>query len=265
MDSLGEAVGILAEGGLLVSPYKLSIIRGVDQAVSGTVDGLRQRLYDLEEANRDQWSMGYLTLEDDLIGSVYGRVESARVYDPQALQNLVFLRCAAVVDCLPRILTCTVESGGVKSFGRTDEKVARMMEEFGEANIPDLTRFRVITDGLVDLEVAVNAVRADYDMRLLSGNNYYAGRGARRKYGTPWRGINTVWGGFEWTAQEGCDAVTTEVQFISRRVWAVSEIDHPFNVAKVVEYPSEELRQYIRSLMLKASILDFEEAFGKLE
>jgi hypothetical protein len=62
-------------------------------------------------------------------------------------------------------------------------------------------------------------------------------------------------------ARNPADQIATEVQMVTERVRALIDLEHHFNVSQIFEYPDEAARDYVYSLMLKASILDFQERF----
>jgi hypothetical protein len=92
----------------------------------------------------------------------------------------------------------------------------------------------------------------------MSIHNHYS-INVRKKYITPFRGVNTVWCGEDENNER--DVISTEIQLMTQRVRSIAYIDHPFNVSKSLQYPDDESRDYVYSLLAKASILDFQERF----
>lgn len=114
---------------------------------------------------------------------------------------------------------------------------------------PDFTRLRLICENLPWLAITYSKLIEDISWYLyqISNRNYYLDY--HNKYGTPRRWVNT-------SRNSKTNDMTTEVQFVTKRMNLCTNLNHPFDVAQTIDYKSEKSRRFIRNFIVKANILD---------
>ncbi len=238
-------------------------VEAIDAAVSGTRAELEPMLAGLEKS---MWSGWYLGSGAARSQGNYASTGSALVpphsdmdyLNPNFLQQMHERRLAAIKAIFaeddPWV---TIEDGGIKSYARAQKKLERSQRLGRPQLLPDLSRVRLVAPGLSALEWAFVRLKDRMPLDRIALLNYYAGDMDGGKYKTPFRGVMTMWCEQN-RAQEG-GLYSTEVQLVTERVRAVMDLNHPFDVRQTAQYPEDngETKDWLHSLLLKATILDF--------
>ena len=266
MSELDELISLFSEHGVRPpSPEAIAEISVIDQAVRGTKKGLQKTLLKLETDNRSRWELGRLCSWNKFHGT---QLASLPLHDDTRFTVLDLLRAVhrdrynLVAPIFEGVEGCTVEDGGIKSFPRTKSKLdIRHKLGLGD-HCPDTSRVRIVVDGLVRMDEALSRLASAKSLsQTLSPTgifNHY-GLAVQKKYDTPFRSVNIVFCGIH--KGDVIDRIATEVQLMTRRVRAVTELDHAFIIAKTLRC-SRRLKKHLHSLLSKASILDFRELAG---
>jgi hypothetical protein len=264
MSQLNKIIGLFPEGGpAKPAPEVIAKICAIDEAIRGTREELERVLQELENINRDNWNLGNMRWWNEFEGTKFARFPE---HNENSFTDLVSLseihraRYATVAKIFVN-QSVSIEDGGIKTFTRAKKKLERKRRLSRPDNCPDLSRVRLVVHGLTGLDDAYHRLLVYMPLRQVGNFSHYAVNGNMiKKYQTPFRGVLTNWCGFD--EENASDQIATEVQLVTDRIRTVMDIDHPFNAAQVIKYPDEETKDYIYSLMLKASILDFQERFG---
>ena len=214
-------------------------------------------LKDLEDKNRNSWSLGNEASWQNFVGSHYASVPNHDGEKFIELDELIVehrRRLSMVADILSEDKV-TFQDGKVKTVHRALYK----SRKFNDQHVPDLTRLRVICPTLDGLESSKSKLVGQMQLEQVSSSNCYW-NGHKMSYPTPFRGVITAWCGID--GELPINYLATEVQFITERTSAVIELNHPFDIAQVLNYPDEDAKDYVTCLLLKASIIDFQEKFG---
>lgn len=154
---------------------------------------------------------------------------------------------------------CWLEDGGTKSPERLAHKLSIKADK---SRVGDISRLRYVTPGIADLYSTVYRLHRRLpellDLRLFAVRDFYY-QGDKSKYASPFCGINTNW--IRPYAIKGnlADTLLTEIQIVTKRTRATMDLNHPFDVAKHIAYPSPEHQDWMHGVMMKASILDLTE------
>lgn len=265
MSELDELISLFLEHGARPpSPEAIAEISVIDQAVKGTKKSLQITLLKLEDDNRPRWELGRLCSSNRFDGT---QLASFPLHDDTQFTDVDLLlavhrgRYNLVAPIFEGVEGCAVEDGGIKSFPRAKSKLD-MRRKLGLGDhCPDTSRVRIVVDGLARMDEAFSRLASARSLsQTLSPTgifNHY-GLAVQKKYDTPFRSVNIVFCGRD--RADVLDRIATEVQLMTRRVRAVTELDHAFNVAKTLR--SRRLKKYLHSLLSKASILDFRELAG---
>lgn len=153
-----------------------------------------------------------------------------------------------------------LEDGGMKSSKRVFEKLReKTTPERPHPALTDLSRMRITVPDFTSFSL-LNRIADDL---LSERTNLWFVRvlawifARQNKYDTPFRSMNAIMQGRR--RDKPADRLLTEVQFVTRRMRAGTDLNHPFDVRKSVSYPSAEHKAWMHGVMLKASILDFRE------
>ncbi len=155
---------------------------------------------------------------------------------------------------------CWLEDGGIKSPERLAHKLSIKADKF---LVGDISRLRYVTPSIADLYSTVYRLHHRLpellDLRLFAARGFYYPGDRSKKYASPFRGINTNW--IRPYAIKGnlADTLITEIQIVTKRTRATMDLNHPFDVAKHIAYPSPEHQSWMHGVMMKASILDLTE------
>lgn len=190
---------------------------------------------------------------EKLIGQLVKNLDET-LEDREEVQRVCDLRRQYIIDCLGlEEADKELENGGVKSEIRIVDKMRRIQELDFPRYIGDLTRVRIVCDGLQELESLYISLREQLSgvLNLCVISNYY--NASKVKNQRPWRGLNTVW------VSERYPNIPTEIQLVTRRVRAVMNLDHPYTKAGICKYPSAGHELFMRQLMIVASLFDFRE------
>lgn len=262
MSQLDRIIGLFPEGGpAKPTPEVILKICAIDEAIRATRTELEGILKDLEDQNRDGWSLGNERSWNHFDGTPFARFpeHNADGYaDPSSLLEIHTARYKTVAQIFAD-QHAAIEDGGLKTFVRAKKKLDRRRKLGRADHCPDLSRVRLVVPGLADLDQAHGRLLSHAPLQQVGNFNHYSVN-IGKKYPTPFRGVLTNWCGLDW--QNANDQIATEVQLVTERVRTIMDLDHPFNVAQILEYPDKEARDYVYSLMLKASILDFQERFS---
>jgi hypothetical protein len=159
---------------------------------------------------------------------------------------------------------CTFENGGLKSSSRLQEKILKKTAPSRKyPTIADLSRLRVTTPNLSLM------FHASSDITTLFGYEDiypveifdHLSKSQPTKYDTPLRSIHIIYQPEKVRGPTG--RMLTEVQLVTRRMRAAMDLNHPFDVTKHLAYPSPEHRAWMHSVMMKAAILDYQDALNK--
>lgn len=262
MSQLERIIRLFPEGGpAKPAPEVVAKICAIDMAVHGTRTELERVLSELENENRHGWELGNEHSWNNFDGTPFARFpeyDDAGYKDRETINAIHGDRLKTVAQIFAG-QSLLLEDGGLKTFLRSKKKLDRRRELGRADHCPDLSRMRLIVPGLVGLDDAHNRLLRHMPLQQVGNFNHYS-LNIGKKYPTPFRGVLTNWCGLD--EKNASDQIATEVQLVTERVRAIMDLDHPFNVAQVLEYPNEATRDYVYGLMLKASILDFQERFA---
>lgn len=276
MKPLDKIIKLFHENGIPIpAPEHVAQTRTIDESLEGTDFELSRRLHVLEERNKHRWALGLSPSWSSYRGTPF-----AKWFDQEKLADkpipskrrffakqeyLLFTKKDIVREHRRRLAeiteilsdkTVAVEDGGLKSPERARNKA----EWFGNGDpqhCNDLSRLRVVVPGLDDLEIAYMTLQKQLRRQQISFSNFYCEPGW--KYDTPYRAVMSRWCGFDENSAE--DLISTEVQIVTCRTRAVMDWNHPFEVSRKIQYPDYSSGVFVNSLILKASILDFQERF----
>lgn len=142
-----------------------------------------------------------------------------------------------------------IEDWWIKSI----ESIYRTIKKKNSKTIGDVSRMRIIAENLIELEKIYYSLIKNYPYDLLYTRNHYA-LDFTKRHNTWFRGINTHRTDKEW--EQG---IITEIQIITKRVKVAGTINHPFDISWQIQYPDKKIEEYVQWLLLKASIVDFQE------
>lgn len=280
MDQLDRVIGLLEEHGYEIpNDEQLAKIREMDEAVVGTREELESILKEFETKYKDYWSPlctpsiryrhSNFFPEIDQLGEYVQGDQLLGIHESRLNLFRTWLKGFAEKDYI------ILEDGGLKSVERAIQKRDKLRARGWPIGCLDLSRFRLVVPDLYCIEALFNEIRRsflslDSDFESLIIANFYSGeilnqetneRGPVIMKNSYYRSINFA---FYSPQAEGVleESLSTEIQLITERMRFVSQLNHPFDVAKTIEYPDDEMRDYVNYLMLKASILDFREHFG---
>lgn len=259
MSKLAQLVSLFPEADYPRRPCIETVMKisEIDKAVEGRREELQLLLKSLEDKNRDSWSLGNEASWQNFVGSHYAAVphhDGEKFIDLDELIAEHRKRFAMVAEIFSDD-EVTFQDGKVKTVHRALHK----SRKFDHKHVPDLTRLRVISPTLDCLERSKSKLTEQMKLAQISSSNCYW-NGHKLSYPTPFRGVVTAWCGMD--SEPKTNYLATEVQFITERVSAPMELNHPFDVTQVLNYPDEDAKDYVTCLLLKASILDFQEKFG---
>lgn len=261
MSQLERIIRIFPEGGLAKpAPEVVAKICAIDTTIHGARVELERVLNELEHSNRDGWILGNERSWNDFDGTPFARFPD---YDEEGYSDSTALLTIHrdSLETVAQIFadqSVVIEDGGLKTFVRAKKKLDRRRELGRSDHCPDLSRIRLVVSGLAGLDDVHDRLLGHMPLQQVGNFNHYSVN-IGKKYPTPFRGVLTNWCGLD--EKNASDQIATEVQLVTERVRTIMDLDHPFNVAQVLEYPDEETRDYVYSLMIKASILDFQERF----
>ncbi len=262
MSQIDRIIRLFPEGGpTKPAPEVVAKICAIDDAIRGTRTDLEEILKELEDTNRDSWSIGSELSWNNFDGTPFARFPEHDDGEYTELKTLLEIHRARYQTVAQIFVnqSATVEDGGLKTFARAKKKLNRR-RELGRANhCPDLSRVRLVVPGLAGLDRTRDRLLRQMPLQQVGNFNHYSVN-IGKKYPTPFRGVLMNWCGLD--EKNASDQIATEVQLVTERVRAIMDLDHPFNVARVLQYPDEETLDYVYNLMLKASILDFQERFA---
>lgn len=262
MSQLDKIIKLFPEGGPAEPvPEVIAKICVIDNAIHATREDLEHILNELEGANRASWELGNNLSWNHYDGTPFARFpehKEGSFSDLESLAEIHRERYVAVAQIFAD-QNVRIEDGGIKTFLRSKKKLDRRREAGRGDHCPDLSRVRLVVPGLAGMEDTYDRLSRHMPWRQVGNFNYYS-LNIGKKYPTPFRGVLTNWCGLD--EKNANDQIATEVQLVTERVRSIMDLDHPFNVAQVLEYPDEEARDYVYGLMLKASILDFKERFA---
>ena len=264
MSQLERIINLFPEGGpAKPTPEVIAKICAIDEAIHATRAELELVLNKLEDANRGNWRLGKELSWKRFEGTPFARFpeyDEEGYKDPETLFDIHGARHQTVLQIFAD-QNVVVEDGGLKTFVRSKNKLDRRRELGMVDRCPDLSRVRLVVQGLAGLDDAHERLLVHMPPLLqLLNINHYSAVDMMKRYQTPFRGVLTSWCSID--AKNTNHEIATEVQLVTERVRAILDLDHPFNVAQVLQYPDEQAKDYIYSLMLKSSILDFQEQFA---
>lgn len=256
MPELKEVIDLLATKNIILNPAEIAEISTINDAIQGTREELEQLLFELEKDNRENWAFGKETS-----GGIYENTKFAHFPEHDGIQfiemdlllKLHEYRYQFVKNLLAFKENLQFQDGGIKTYERAKKKMDQKRQNGRSENCLDLSRFRIITFGLPELEQIYYKLLDLPFFRIGTFSPYLS---TKSKYNTPFRDVKMI---FCETSGEKIDLIATEIQLVTNRVNSILKLDHPFNVSKILEYPSDQIRDYVINLMLKASILDFQE------
>lgn len=156
---------------------------------------------------------------------------------------------------------CTMEDGGTKSRKRVEEKLAvKTTPERPHPAIIDMSRMRVVVPELSMMSrTIVRMAEALYwdrsQLRVVEILDWFYSDHEITKYATPLRCANVVFQPL--MPHDTATTLLTEIQFVTRRMRAAMDLNHPFDATKRLAYPSEEHAAWMRMVMMKAALLDY--------
>lgn len=252
------------------SEERIKAMRFIDAAVDGTRAELEallaqlEHLYrpeDAEESEMPQWMPAITPSWSSYLNTPLAPLpanDGREFLDLSFLQGIHEERLGIVRGLFEGDRDVLIEEGGVKTFHRANAKAERQRASGKVVHCPDVTRMRLVVPDLIVVDrvysdlVSGAMAQGLYPIGLV--NHYSLNVG--KKYPTPFRGMGMILCG---EGESDRDSIATEVQILTARVRAVVDLDHPFNVAQTIPYPDDEARDWLFSLMLKASILDFKD------
>jgi hypothetical protein len=260
---LEDLIAVIPDSIIKPTSSDLEVIQTLDERIRGTREGLATYLKHLEDTSRNKWHLG--SRASHRVG--WGLSETFKPWESDDSTNLALLGSAHAVrfQNLKKVLdgingVTKIEDGGIKKVQRMNTKVRRQVSEGYDPHIPDLSRMRVVCYGLKELEEAYFAWRGvanKYDLYENAAINYYTN--GKTKYNTPFRGLNTSWVTAGDPQKDLSHVMETEKQFVTNNVRATMSLNHPFDIAQDVNYPSPEHGEWTNNLLIKASIADFED------
>lgn len=266
MSQLDKIIRLFPQDGCPPRPNAEVVKRicAIDRAVRVNRSKLEQTLAEAEDKNRDQWALGGNSSWSGFDYTPFARFPE---YDGGGYRDLEILMEVhrsryKIVEQIFADQDVTIVDGGIKNLDKSMVKLYRRFQNGRTIHCPDLTRLRLVAPGLASLDEAyLRLLQCMKGRGLIQVANFNHYSGAVRKYPTPYRGVLTVWCGFN--KENPLHTIATEIQLITERVSDVTHIDHPFNVAQSLNYPDAQSRDYVYGLMRKASILDFWERFSE--
>lgn len=144
-----------------------------------------------------------------------------------------------------------IEDWWIKLISKSLEKINNMWY------CPDITRLRIIYPDLDSLLRSHDTIRnlLSNKLELIQSNNYY--RWYKSRYDSYRKSINTA---RYWLEQDrDLRDISTEIQFVTKRMMVAWWINYPFDVSKLVKYPSEEHKKTLETFMIKTTVLDLSE------
>lgn len=237
------------------------LMREMDASIQGDNGELKERLETLQQTVRDLVSafmQGVQTWEPD---------ESTAFDVPELPNRIITLEHRKRVRQLTLSVgrdidngyLCWLEDGGIKSPERLAHKLSIKADK---SRVGDISRLRYVTPDIANLYSTVYRLHLRLpellDLHLLQARDFYY-QSDKLKYSSPFRGINTNW--IRPYAIKGnlADTLITEIQVVTKRTRVTMDLNHPFDVAKHVAYPSPEHQSWMHGVMMKASILDLTE------
>lgn len=155
---------------------------------------------------------------------------------------------------------CSLEDGGTKSKQRLVEKInQKISTERPHPTIMDISRIRVVVPKLplmhrAIITLAEGLYRYNDKMRIVDIIDWLYGLNLT-KYQTPLRCANVI---FQPYQPHGDQRLLTEMQFVTRRMRAGMDLNHPFDVTKRLAYPSPEHKNWMHTVIMKAGLLDYQ-------
>ena len=237
------------------------LMREMDASIQGDNEDLKERLEALQRTVRDFISA---IMQDVWAWEPDGNT----AFDVPELPNKIIMqehrkRVRQLTLSAGRDIdngyVCWLEDGGIKSPERLAHKLSVKADK---SLVGDISRLRYVTPGIADLYSTVYRLHLRLpellDLRLMAVRDFYD-QGDKSKYASPFRGINTNW--IRPYAVKGnlADTLLTEIQVVTKRTRATMDLNHPFDVAKHVAYPSPEHQNWMHGVMMKASVLDLTE------
>lgn len=271
MSYLNDLIALIPEGAPVPTREDIRFARQIDRAVAGNIAEIRDRIRSLEDEVMPQLLCTNNENFNNYRGSAFGLCTSDEPEVRNQLQLEHERRVGLIHTFFARLenIPDAIIDPGLKSPDRVRAKQQRNETRASKGYVPDISRVRILSQDLIYLNLHwfefsryMRTVEADFFW--LAHTNYYYGSVSRLNNG--YRGI-TLHYAVDRTRDLSpdreltpCQSLTTEVQFVTKRVASLLDVSHPFSVGELKEYPSPEHAEFMESLLLKASILDLEEA-----
>lgn len=263
---LQDLLGMLPENQLKPTEEHLALLQEVDESVQRDYDAVYQESARVRDAIR-----AYIhprTFKKAIFSSVPhpGHTKRSDPNFPTAISEDIIAehrRRIALVGSLfaqERFSHLTWEDGGTKSQKRLEQKIAaKTSPERPHPVITDMSRIRVIVPELPLMvrNIALTAESLYWDtskLRVVEIIDWFY-RPTLSKYDTPLRCANVIFQPLK--PQNTPATLCTEIQFVTRRMRAGMDLNHPFDVTKQLAYPSEEHKAWMHTVMMKAALLDY--------
>ncbi len=271
MSYLDDLISLIPEGAPAPTREDIKLAKRIDRAVAGHIAEIRDRIRSLEDEVMPELPCTYTESFNNYRGSAFGRCPLDEPEVRSQLQQEHERRVGLIHTFFAGLETMpdAIIDPGLKSPDRIRAKQQRNETRASKGYVPDISRVRIQSEDLLGLNLHwfefsryMRTVEADFFW--LAHTNYYYGSVSRLNNG--YRGITLHYAvdrnrdlspDRELTPSQ---SLTTEVQFVTKRVASLLDVSHPFSVGELNEYPSPEHADFMEALLLKASILDLEDA-----
>ncbi len=277
------------------SSSDLDFLRTIDTEIVGDLGALDEMIKQLELKAIGLKKTGSFLVEPSFAVDGFGRPEDVEVVEAEKRDEMLAehqnrlalfksLMEVRMIDGGMRIV-----DGGLKSSESTHRRADQARAGVRVGYVPDYSRFRVICDGLKDLdknfEPIVDTLCANGFDYVGCRNKYYLGGGIAPLDGqrersvdqqgekvedfdyTPerWRCISTVWS--RKSGDEQLDRVPTEIQFVTSAMNRMAGLRHPFReFSRSIEFKeavgrnqAKEAKEWLEKLTAKTAIHDWQQ------
>jgi|GEM_PF-6702473 len=263
---LQDLLGMLPENLPKPTEEHLALLQEVDESIQDGQDVVYQESTRIRKALR-----AYIhpqTFKRAIFSSVPrpGHMERSDPHFPTVVSEDIIAehrRRIALVSSLfaqERFSHLTWEDGGTKSRKRLEQKIAaKTKPERPHPVITDMSRIRVVVPELPimvrNITRTAESLYSDTSkLRVVEIIDWFY-QTTLSKYDTPLRCANVIFQPYK--PQNTPATLCTEIQFVTRRMRAGMDLNHPFDVTKQLAYPSEEHKAWMRTVIMKAALLDY--------
>jgi len=128
------------------------------------------------------------------------------------------------------------------------------LEKLGHGKrVPDLTRGRFVMKNIKDVEKAATAIIHAVDLLVVGIWNLFLEK-KWNPYETDFKAFVMA---FITSYKEDFTKFSTELQFLTEASNAMANLNHPYDLAKVLEYDIAEDKEFVEILMKKVAIYDY--------